>query len=100
MLVVLLPQAVYQKAEILFLTGNYQLSSVYYKRGQKLDPDSPRFQQGIQRSTQALQKFGGGEYTRQLSFQQGIQRSIEAWQKLGGGEYPLSTRYTAPTEAL
>ena len=63
---VLLPQAVYQKAEILFLTGNYQLSSVYYKRGQKLDPDSPRFQQGIQRSTQALQKFGGGEYTRQL----------------------------------
>ncbi|XP_076437362.1 uncharacterized protein LOC143276630 [Babylonia areolata] len=52
--------AVFQKAEILYLTGNYQLASVYYRRAHRTDPDNPRFSEGVNRATEALHKFAGG----------------------------------------
>ncbi|XP_070175294.1 outer dynein arm-docking complex subunit 4-like [Littorina saxatilis] len=40
--------------------GDYQLATVYYKKGHKLEPDNPRFLQGIERSAEAQNRFGGG----------------------------------------
>jgi len=53
-------QALYQKAETLYVKGNFELALVYYHRGQKLKPNSEMFRLGIQKAQEAIDSAVGG----------------------------------------
>jgi len=54
-------QALYQKAETLYIKGNFELALVYYHRGQKLKPESEVFRLGIQKAQEAIDSAVGGK---------------------------------------
>jgi len=54
-------QALHQKAETLYIKGNFELALVYYHRGQKLKPDSEVFRLGIQKAQEAIDSAVGGK---------------------------------------
>jgi len=54
-------QALFQKAETLYIKGNFELALVFYHRGQKLKPDSELFRLGIQKAQEAIDSAVGGK---------------------------------------
>ena len=54
-------QALHQKAETLYIKGNFELALVYFHRGQKLKPDSEIFRLGIQKAQEAIDSAVGGK---------------------------------------
>ncbi|RUS74286.1 hypothetical protein EGW08_017961 [Elysia chlorotica] len=50
--------ALYQKAEILYINGNYDLAHVYFKRGLRQQPDSMLFKHAVQKASDAIHKHG------------------------------------------
>ena len=54
-------QALHQKAETLYIKGNFELALVYFHRGQKLKPDSEIFRLGIQKAQEAIDSAVGGQ---------------------------------------
>jgi len=55
-------QALHQKAETLYIKGNFELALVYFHRGQKLKPDREVFRLGIQKAQEAIDSAVGGEF--------------------------------------
>jgi len=53
-------QALHQKAETLYIKGNFELALVYFHRGQKLKPESEIFRLGIQKAQEAIDSAVGG----------------------------------------
>jgi len=53
-------QALYQKADTLYIKGNFELALVYYHRGKKLKPESEVFRLGIQKAQEAIDNAVGG----------------------------------------
>ena len=60
-------QALYQKADTLYIKGNFELALVYYHRGRKLKPDSEKFRLGIQKAQEAIDIAVGGKLACMLS---------------------------------
>jgi len=54
-------QALFQKADTMYIKGNFELALVYYHRGQKLKPDSEMFRLGIQKAQEAIDSAVGGK---------------------------------------
>ena len=55
-------QALHQKAETLYIKGNFELALVYFHRGEKLKPDSEEFRLGIQKAQEAIDSAVGGKW--------------------------------------
>ena len=53
-------QAIYQKAEIFYRKGNYEMALMTFKQGQKLSPGAPGFSEGIQKAQQAIDIMAAG----------------------------------------
>ncbi|VDI18654.1 Hypothetical predicted protein [Mytilus galloprovincialis] len=54
-------EALFQKAELLFIDGEYDTALVYYNKGNKQRPDIQAFQDGIFKSQDALNKHGSAK---------------------------------------
>jgi len=67
-------QALYQKAETLYIKGNFELALVYYHRGHKLKPNSEMFRLGIQKAQEAIDSAVGGVLQLTLSFRPTLYR--------------------------
>lgn len=48
-------QGLYQKAEVLYLMGEFQYALVFYHRGHKLRPHTQMFRLGIQKAEEAIE---------------------------------------------
>lgn len=56
-------RGLYQKAEALYQTGDFEYALVYYHRGFKLRPELNEFKLGIQKAQEAIQNSIGSKYT-------------------------------------
>ncbi|XP_035828001.1 tetratricopeptide repeat protein 25-like [Aplysia californica] len=56
----LVPQAVYQKAEIHYRQGHYEMALMTFNRGHKLNPSAPGFSEGVQKAQHALDIMTAG----------------------------------------
>lgn len=52
-------QGLYQKAEVLYLMGEFQSALVFYHRGHKLRPYAQMFRLGIQKAEEAIENSVG-----------------------------------------
>lgn len=61
-------QALFQKAELLFMEGEYETALAYYNKGFKQRPDIQAFQDGIFKSHDAMNRgLGSGNKNIQLT---------------------------------
>lgn len=56
-------RAIYQKAEALYMMGNFEFALVFYQRGMKLRPDMDMFRLGVQKAQEAI-RSAVGPYTK------------------------------------
>ncbi|KAK3771615.1 hypothetical protein RRG08_047873 [Elysia crispata] len=52
--------AVYQKAQILYRQGNYEMALMMFNRGHKLSPSAPGFLEGVQKAQHAMDILNTG----------------------------------------
>ncbi|GFO19561.1 tetratricopeptide repeat protein 25 [Plakobranchus ocellatus] len=52
--------AVYQKAQILYRQGNYEMALMMFNRGHKLNPSAPGFLEGVQKAQHAMDILATG----------------------------------------
>ena len=55
------PQGLYQKAEALYLMGNFEHALVFYHRGNKVRPDKHEFVLGIHKAQEAIENSIGSK---------------------------------------
>lgn len=61
-------RAIYQKAEALYFLGQFELSLMFFHRGQRLRPELNSFRLGVQKTQEAIEKtIGGFENQKQSS---------------------------------
>lgn len=54
-------RAIYQKAEALYFLGQFELSLMFFHRGQRLRPELNNFRLGVQKTQEAIEKTITGE---------------------------------------
>ena len=54
-------QGLFQKAEALYASGEFELALVFYHRGHKLRPELHEFRLGIQKAQEAIDNSVGGK---------------------------------------
>src|SRR6218665_3378939 len=64
-------QSILQKAETFYSEGKFEMSLVYFHRGQKLMPESQPFRLGIQKAVEAIEKAVGGRKDDNVSLKLG-----------------------------
>ena len=65
----------YQKAETLYIKGNFELALVYFHRGEKLKPKYDMFRLGIQKAQEAIDSAVGGKFHKMSSVQSRMARN-------------------------
>ncbi|XP_047106557.1 outer dynein arm-docking complex subunit 4-like [Schistocerca piceifrons] len=83
-------KAIFQKAEALYNTGDFEHSLMFYHRGQRLRPELDAFRLGVQKTQQAIQNtigqaLTGPEARRALRCQSARRPSEEEASSGGGG---------------
>ncbi|GFO00382.1 tetratricopeptide repeat protein 25 [Plakobranchus ocellatus] len=72
------PEALYQKAEILYINGNYDLAHVYFKRGLRQQPDSMLFKHAALYQKAEILYINGNYDLAHVYFKRGLRQQPDS----------------------